>query len=326
MSTADTIAQPKWMTIAGWVMTFLPLLAFLPSAAFKLMAKPEFLEQWTKFGYAESTARPIGVVELLCVVIYLVPPTRVFGAILLTGYLGGAVSTHVRADQPFVMPILVGVVVWGGIFLRDARPPFASTAYRKIRRSSDVAARSRRDEPPRQSGSGGRGTAPERPARLGGVRTTRRELLVSSGALAVTGLLGCRAAPTSSSAPAIVAVTQRRVLQTLPGMASVDGAGVHLTRVIGQAALRHLDPFLLLDRIHSDDPCRLRAWFSRSSAPRLRDRDGDARRRHAPQGQSWKPRPHHRRRCAVDDGGTWDRPLGDARAGAGDAPRGSNFG
>ena len=120
MSTAETNAQPKWMTVTGWVMTFLPLLAFLPSAAFKLMAKPEFLEQWTK-SYPESTARPIGVVEILCVVIYLVPPTRVLGAILLTGYLGGAVSTHVRAEQPFVIPILVGVIVWGGIFLRDAR-------------------------------------------------------------------------------------------------------------------------------------------------------------------------------------------------------------
>ncbi len=100
MSTAEPNAQPKWMTITGWVLTFLPLLAFLPSAAFKLTAKPEFLEQWTKFGYAESTARPIGVVELLCVVIYMVPPTRVLGAILLTGYLGGAVSPTCAPNSP----------------------------------------------------------------------------------------------------------------------------------------------------------------------------------------------------------------------------------
>jgi redox-sensitive bicupin YhaK (pirin superfamily) len=85
------------------------------------------------------------------------------------------------------------------------------------------------------------------------VRTTRREILVSSGALAATALLGCRSSEISG-APAVASIAQRRVVQSLPGVASVDGAGVHLTRVIGQAALRTLDPFLLLDRIHSDDP------------------------------------------------------------------------
>ncbi len=92
------------------------------------------------------------------------------------------------------------------------------------------------------------------------VRSTRREILVSSGALAATALLGCRSTAVSSG-PAIVSLTQRRVVQTLPGVASVDGAGVHLTRVIGQAALRNLDPFILLDRIHSDDPAAYERGF-----------------------------------------------------------------
>jgi len=76
---------------------------------------------------------------------------------------------------------------------------------------------------------------------------------MSSGALAATAFLGCRSAEVSR-APAIASIAQRRVVQSLPGVASDDGAGVHLTRVIGQTALRNLDPFLLLDRIHSDDP------------------------------------------------------------------------
>ncbi len=79
---------------------------------------------------------------------------------------------------------------------------------------------------------------------------TRRDLLAGSTALAASALLGCR----SSAAPAIASVTQRRVMRALGGMATVDGAGVHLSRIIGQPALRNLDPFVLLDRIHSDDP------------------------------------------------------------------------
>jgi hypothetical protein len=120
LSTAAA-SQPKWKIWTGRVLSGLPLLAFLPSAAMKLMASPEFLEQWSK-AYPASTARPIGAVELLCFVIYLIPRTRVLGAILLTGYLGGAVSTHVRAGEvAFIVPIIVGIMVWGGIFLRDSR-------------------------------------------------------------------------------------------------------------------------------------------------------------------------------------------------------------
>jgi quercetin 2,3-dioxygenase len=82
---------------------------------------------------------------------------------------------------------------------------------------------------------------------------TRRQLLQATGALGASTLLACRAG-SSSSGPSIVSITSRRVTQSLPGIATVDGAGVHLTRIIGQPALRHLDPFVLLDRMHSDDP------------------------------------------------------------------------
>ena len=95
----------------------------LASGAMKLAHPPSFLENWVgKFGFQESAATPIGLLEIACVVIYLVPKTRVLGAILLTGYLGGAVVTHARLGDPaLVAPFLFGVMAWGGIFLRDER-------------------------------------------------------------------------------------------------------------------------------------------------------------------------------------------------------------
>ncbi len=102
-------------------MSCLPLLAFLPSAMFKLVQPGGFLAEWSK-NYPPATARPIGVVELSCVVLYFIPATRVLGAILLTGYLGGAVATHVRAGETaFLAPLLIGVILWAGLFLRDPR-------------------------------------------------------------------------------------------------------------------------------------------------------------------------------------------------------------
>jgi Mn2+/Fe2+ NRAMP family transporter len=65
--------------------------------------------------------KPLGVVELASAVIYLIPQTAVLGAILLTGYMGGAIATHVRLEEPFIIQTMIGVVVWLGIFLRDAR-------------------------------------------------------------------------------------------------------------------------------------------------------------------------------------------------------------
>jgi hypothetical protein len=114
-------AVPKWYKPVGWVLSCLPLVAFLPSAMFKLVQPGEFLEQWSK-SYPAATARPIGVIELLCILLYFVPATRVLGAILTTGYLGGAVATHVRVGEVnFVVPFLVGVMLWAGLYLRDWR-------------------------------------------------------------------------------------------------------------------------------------------------------------------------------------------------------------
>src|SRR6202008_5004185 len=86
---------------------------------------PSFdVEATTQLGYQESTIVPIGIVLVICTVLYLLPVTSVLGAILLTGYLGGAVATQIRAGQgafPIVFPIIIGALIWGGLYLREYR-------------------------------------------------------------------------------------------------------------------------------------------------------------------------------------------------------------
>ena len=75
----------------------------------------------TKYGFPESAARWILTTEIVCALIYAIPQTAVLGAILLTGYLGGAVATHVHASEPFYFPLIFGVLVWLGLYLREPR-------------------------------------------------------------------------------------------------------------------------------------------------------------------------------------------------------------
>ncbi|HEY2513678.1 MAG TPA: DoxX family protein [Polyangiaceae bacterium] len=115
-------AAPKnWMVWTGRVLSALPVLMLLLSASMKLSQNPQFVEGFTgKYGYPGGALVPIGIVEVLCAILYAIPRTSVLGAILVTGYLGGAVATHVRAGEAFLIPVLLGVFAWGGLYLRDA--------------------------------------------------------------------------------------------------------------------------------------------------------------------------------------------------------------
>jgi hypothetical protein len=108
----------------GRVMSALPALFLFVDGAMKLV-KPEIVIKATmELGYAESVIVPLGIVLLTCTILYLVPRTAVLGAVLLTGYLGGAVATHVRAGQglfEILFPLLFGALLWGGLVLRDER-------------------------------------------------------------------------------------------------------------------------------------------------------------------------------------------------------------
>jgi hypothetical protein len=123
MSSEDqTVPVSKKVLWAGWIVSVLPVLMLLMSATMKLMRAPAVMEGLPKMGYPAGLALPLGIVELGSTILYLIPQTSVLGAILLTGYLGGATATHVRIGDPsFYIPVILGVLVWGGLFLRDPR-------------------------------------------------------------------------------------------------------------------------------------------------------------------------------------------------------------
>ncbi|MEX0777996.1 MAG: DoxX family protein [Phycisphaeraceae bacterium] len=114
-------AVSKKMLWAGWIVGILPVLLLIMSATMKFVKPPEVAEGFAHLGYPEHLALGLGILELACVIVYLVPQTAVLGAILLTGYLGGATATHVRVGDPFFMPIILGVLLWLGLFMRDRR-------------------------------------------------------------------------------------------------------------------------------------------------------------------------------------------------------------
>jgi hypothetical protein len=92
------------------------------SAALKFAKPAPVVEGMVRFGYPAGLLFVLGVLEFLSCVVYLIPRTAVLGAILMTGYLGGATASHVRVSDPsFVTPVVLGVMVWGGLFFRDER-------------------------------------------------------------------------------------------------------------------------------------------------------------------------------------------------------------
>jgi len=120
---SDTQAAPvsKTMLWAGRIISAVPVLMLLVSGVMKLVGPDYLVKEFARLGYPENLGLVIGILELACTVVYAIPRTAVLGAILLTGYLGGAIATHVRIDDPFLPPIVFGVLVWLGLFLRDAR-------------------------------------------------------------------------------------------------------------------------------------------------------------------------------------------------------------
>ncbi|HEV3029070.1 MAG TPA: DoxX family protein [Planctomycetota bacterium] len=107
-----------------WVgrgISILSSLAFLMSGFMKLKGGPEVLQGFEHLGLRETMMVPLAILELSCVVIYLIPPTAVLGAVLLAGYMGGAILAHWRAGDPFFVQIVLGLLVWLGLYLREGR-------------------------------------------------------------------------------------------------------------------------------------------------------------------------------------------------------------
>ena len=108
----------KWI---GRFFSLLAVLPFIPSAIMKLMGAPQVVQGFDHFGWPQSTMTTIGILEIICVIIYLLPPVSILGGILLTGFLGGAIATHMRIGEPVYMHMCIGFSIWFGLFLREPR-------------------------------------------------------------------------------------------------------------------------------------------------------------------------------------------------------------
>src|SRR5690606_38685688 len=109
------------MLWAGRIISAVPAALLLFSGIMKVTQSAAVVEGFEQLGYPRGVALPIGIVEIACAILYIIPRTAVLGAILVTGYLGGATATHVRVGDPFFGPVLFGVVAWLGLYLRDGR-------------------------------------------------------------------------------------------------------------------------------------------------------------------------------------------------------------
>ena len=114
--------QRRW---PGYIVSALPVLFLVMDGVGKLIKPEPVVTATTELGYSESVIVPLGIILLTAVIIYLIPPTAVLGAILLTAYLGGAVATHVRIGNPLfthtLFPVYLGIMLWLGLYLRDRR-------------------------------------------------------------------------------------------------------------------------------------------------------------------------------------------------------------
>jgi len=121
-SATQTAPVSKKKLWAGRIISALPVLLLLLSGVMKLMKPAPVVQGFAQFGYPESLILKIGILEIFCTVVYMIPRTSVLGAILMTGYLGGATATNVRVGDPSsFIAVLVGVLVWAGLYLRDDR-------------------------------------------------------------------------------------------------------------------------------------------------------------------------------------------------------------
>ena len=109
----------------GRVLSALAAIFLLFDGVIHILRIAPVVEAFAQLGYPLGSAVPLGVIEVICVVLYLVPRTSVLGALLLTGYLGGAIATQLRVGAPLfsttLFPVYVALLIWGGLYLRDER-------------------------------------------------------------------------------------------------------------------------------------------------------------------------------------------------------------
>jgi hypothetical protein len=131
-------ATPKrWMLWTGRVVSLWPVFIVVLSATWKLTRNPWYVAEFTRIGWPESALPLLAFLQLGSLLLYVIPRTAVLGAVLLTGYLGGAVATYVRMGEPYpvLVPLSTSVIAWAGIYLRDERLRSLLPLRRRVPRS-----------------------------------------------------------------------------------------------------------------------------------------------------------------------------------------------
>ena len=105
----------------GRILSILVSLMFLMSGVMKFVGGDDLKKEMDRVGIPAGLVKPLGTLEIACVLIYAIPATSMLGAILLTGYLGGAIVTHLRLNDPYFVQVILGVIVWLGMWLREGR-------------------------------------------------------------------------------------------------------------------------------------------------------------------------------------------------------------
>jgi hypothetical protein len=118
--TPGTPPNSNAMVWTGWVISGLMIFAMVASGVLKVAIEPQ-VEELGKIGWKTEQLLPLAITEIACAIVYAIPQTAVLGAVLLTGYLGGAIATHVRIGDAFVVQAILGVLVWLGLWFRDPR-------------------------------------------------------------------------------------------------------------------------------------------------------------------------------------------------------------
>lgn len=118
---SQNLPPSRLSVVIGWVLGLLPVPLLLMSAAFKFIMDANTAKGFEGLGWPTRYAPALGVVELACVVLYVIPRTAVVGAILFTGYMGGAIATHARIGEMFIAQAMLAIVMWFGLYLREPR-------------------------------------------------------------------------------------------------------------------------------------------------------------------------------------------------------------
>ena len=121
--THEGVRTTWWMLWAGRIVSALPVLIVLMSARWKLTSEPWYVQEWGRLGWQAGALPLVASLQLAAITLYVIPPTALLGAVLLTGYMGGAIASYVRIGEfsPPMVPLTTAVLAWLGLFLRDVR-------------------------------------------------------------------------------------------------------------------------------------------------------------------------------------------------------------